>query len=36
MVGEAAGRPDLIRYGAVAARPGEPAEIVADVDRLLR
>jgi nucleoside-diphosphate-sugar epimerase len=34
MVGEAAGRPDLIRYGALAARPGEPAEIVASVDRL--
>ena len=34
MVGEAAGRPDLIRYGAITPRPGEPAEIVADVHRL--
>jgi nucleoside-diphosphate-sugar epimerase len=34
MVGEAAGRPDLIRYGALAPRPGEPPEIVADVQRL--
>jgi len=34
MVGEAAGRPDLIRYGALTARPEEPAEIVASVDRL--
>ena len=36
MVGEAAGRPDLIRYGAITPRPGEPAEIVADVHRLQR
>jgi nucleoside-diphosphate-sugar epimerase len=34
MVGEAAGRPDLIRYGAITPRPGEPPEIVADVHRL--
>jgi nucleoside-diphosphate-sugar epimerase len=34
MIGEAAGRPDLIRYGAITPRPGEPAEIVADVHRL--
>jgi nucleoside-diphosphate-sugar epimerase len=34
LVGEASGRPDLIRYGALAPRPGEPSEIVADVGRL--
>lgn len=34
IVGEAAGRPELIRYGALAARPGDPPEIVADVARL--
>jgi nucleoside-diphosphate-sugar epimerase len=34
MVGEAAGHPELIRYGALAPRPGEPREIVAAVDRL--
>ena len=34
MVGEAAGRPELIRFGALPARPGEPAQVVADVARL--
>ena len=34
IVGDAAGRPELIRYGALPARPGEPAQIVADVARL--
>jgi nucleoside-diphosphate-sugar epimerase len=34
IIGEAAGCPDLIRYGAIAPRPGEPPEIVADVARL--
>jgi nucleoside-diphosphate-sugar epimerase len=34
IVGEAAGRPELIRYGALEPRPGEPAEIVAGVERL--
>jgi nucleoside-diphosphate-sugar epimerase len=34
MVGEATGRPELIRYGALAARPDEPAAIVGDVARL--
>jgi nucleoside-diphosphate-sugar epimerase len=33
-LGRAAGRPDLVRLGARAARPGEPAEITADVTRL--
>jgi len=34
MVGDATGRPDLIRYGALEPPPGDPAEIVADVRRL--
>jgi len=34
LVGEAAGRPELIRYGAAQGRPGEPAQLVADVRRL--
>ncbi len=34
LVGAAAGRPDLIRFGAVETRPGEPASLVADVRRL--
>jgi nucleoside-diphosphate-sugar epimerase len=33
-VGRAAGREDLIRYGALPTRPGDPPEIVADVGRL--
>ena len=33
-VGRAAGREDLIRYGALPGRPGDPPEIVADVGRL--
>lgn len=32
--GEAAGRPDLLDIGALAARPGDPCELVADVSRL--
>ena len=34
LIAHAAGRPDLVRFGAVEARPGEPAELVADVARL--
>jgi nucleoside-diphosphate-sugar epimerase len=34
MVGRAVGREALIRYGALPARPGDPARIVADVRRL--
>jgi nucleoside-diphosphate-sugar epimerase len=34
IVGEAAGRPELIRYGALSQRPGDPRQIVAAVDRL--
>jgi nucleoside-diphosphate-sugar epimerase len=34
LVGEALGRPDLIRFGALPGRPGEPATLVADVGRL--
>lgn len=34
LVGEAVGRPDLIRFGAVASRRGEPALLLADVSRL--
>jgi nucleoside-diphosphate-sugar epimerase len=33
-VADAAGRPELVRYGAIEARPGEPDELVADVTRL--
>lgn len=33
-IGRAAGREDLIRYGALPDRPGDPPEIVADVGRL--
>jgi nucleoside-diphosphate-sugar epimerase len=34
LVGAAAGHPDLIRFGAVETRAGEPASLVADVRRL--
>ena len=34
MIGQAAGQPHLIRYGALAPRPDEPAQILADVERL--
>jgi nucleoside-diphosphate-sugar epimerase len=34
LIAQAIGRPDLVRFGAVEARPGEPAELVADVARL--
>jgi nucleoside-diphosphate-sugar epimerase len=34
LIGSATGRPDLIQFGAVATRPGEPATLVADVSRL--
>jgi nucleoside-diphosphate-sugar epimerase len=33
-IGRAAGREDLVRVGALPQRPGEPPEIVADVQRL--
>jgi nucleoside-diphosphate-sugar epimerase len=33
-VAQAAGRPELVRFGAIAPRPAEPAELVADVARL--
>jgi nucleoside-diphosphate-sugar epimerase len=33
-VAQATGRPELVRFGAIDARPGEPAELVADVARL--
>jgi nucleoside-diphosphate-sugar epimerase len=35
-VARAAGRPDLLRIGALPQREGEPAELVADVTRLKR
>jgi nucleoside-diphosphate-sugar epimerase len=35
-VGRAAGREDLVRYGALPGRPGDPPEIVADAGRLRR
>lgn len=34
MLGRLAGRPELVRIGALADRPGEPPRIVADVTRL--
>jgi nucleoside-diphosphate-sugar epimerase len=34
LVGAAVGRPDLIEFGAAPQRPGEPAVLVADVQRL--
>ena len=34
LVGAAAGRPELIEFGAISQRPGEPAALVADVRRL--
>ena len=34
LIAQAAGRPELVRFGAVEPRPGEPAELVADVARL--
>jgi len=33
-LGEAAGRPDLLRIGARPSNPSEPAELTAAVDRL--
>jgi nucleoside-diphosphate-sugar epimerase len=33
-IARATGRPELVRFGAVEARPGEPAELLADVARL--
>jgi nucleoside-diphosphate-sugar epimerase len=36
MVARAAGGADLVRYGALPDRPGDPASIVADVTRLAR
>lgn len=36
LAAEAAGRPDLVRFGAIPLRPGEPDAIVADVERLER
>jgi nucleoside-diphosphate-sugar epimerase len=33
-VGEACGKPELVRLGALPTRPGEPHELVADVTRL--
>jgi nucleoside-diphosphate-sugar epimerase len=36
MVARAAGRPELVRYGALPPRPGDPGSIVADVGRLER
>jgi nucleoside-diphosphate-sugar epimerase len=33
-LGEAAGRPDLVQFGARPEKPGEPAELIADVTRL--
>jgi nucleoside-diphosphate-sugar epimerase len=35
-VAQATGRPELVRFGAVEQRPGEPSELVADVARLTR
>jgi nucleoside-diphosphate-sugar epimerase len=34
MIGQAAGRPELIELGALSQRPGEPERLVADVARL--
>ena len=34
LIAQATGRPELVRFGAVEPRPGEPAELVADVARL--
>jgi UDP-glucuronate decarboxylase len=34
LIAQATGRPELVRFGAVDPRPGEPAELVADVARL--
>jgi nucleoside-diphosphate-sugar epimerase len=34
MVGRAAGREELVRYGALPSRPGDPPSVVADVRRL--
>jgi nucleoside-diphosphate-sugar epimerase len=34
LVGEVVGRPDLIRFGAVTRRPGEPSLLAADAGRL--
>ncbi len=34
LVADAAGRPDLLRIGALPARPGDPAAVVADATRL--
>jgi nucleoside-diphosphate-sugar epimerase len=34
LLGELSGRPELVELGALPARPGDPAELVADVGRL--
>jgi nucleoside-diphosphate-sugar epimerase len=34
LIARAAGHPELVRFGAVEPRPGEPSELVADVARL--
>ena len=34
LIGEAAGRPDLLRFGELPQRPGDPPLIEADVGRL--
>lgn len=34
MIGEACGRPDLVRLGGLPARPDDPAELVGDASRL--
>lgn len=34
MVAEAAGRPELVDYGVLPARPGDPGELIPDVTRL--
>lgn len=36
LVAEAMGRPDLVRFGALPIRPGDPPALVADVGRLAR
>jgi nucleoside-diphosphate-sugar epimerase len=34
LIAQATGRPELVRFGAIDTRPGEPDELVADVSRL--
>jgi nucleoside-diphosphate-sugar epimerase len=34
LIGRAVGRPELVQFGALAPRPGEPTELVADIGRL--